>query len=75
MLKNVSFTELEDIYNKYERLQSLIGILQTFIAEVVEVAGAPSNSIANALFEIELEIEDNNEKLKNIFSKEGGVMA
>lgn len=56
--------ELENIYYKYERLTSLIGILQMFTAEVVEIAGAPADSITNALFEIELEMQENNDKLK-----------
>lgn len=56
--------ELEDIHYKYERLTSLIGILQMFTAEIVEVAGAPADSLANALFEIELEMQENNDKLK-----------
>lgn len=56
--------ELEDIHYKYERLTSLIGILQMFTAEVVEIAGAPADSITNALFEIELEMQENNDKLK-----------
>lgn len=50
MLKNVDFTELEDIYYKYERLQSMIGILQMFTAEIIEIAGAPSDSLSDALF-------------------------
>lgn len=56
--------ELEDIHYKYERLTSLIGILQMFTAEVVEIAGAPADSLTNALFEIELEMQENNDKLK-----------
>ncbi len=55
--------ELEDIHYKYERLTSLIGILQMFTAEVVEVAGAPADSLTNALFEIELEMQENNDEL------------
>ena len=63
---------LEDIQYKYERLTSLIGILQMFTAEVVEIAGAPSGSLAEALYEIELELLENNEKFKNIIlGKEG----
>lgn len=56
--------ELEDIHYKYERLTSLIGILQMFTAEIVEVADAPADSLTNALFEIELEMQENNDKLK-----------
>ncbi len=69
MGKHKIFAELEDIYFKYERLQSLIGILQMFTAEIVEIAGAPSNSLADALFEIEIEMKKNNDKLKNFFAE------
>jgi len=63
---------LEDIQYKYERLTSLVGILQMFTAEVVDIVGAPSGSLAEALYEIELELLENNEKFKNIiFGKEG----
>ena len=58
--------ELENIHYKYERLTSLIGILQMFTAEIVEIAGAPSNSLNDALFEIELELQENNEQFKNL---------
>lgn len=58
--------ELEDIHYKYKRLTSLIAILQMFTAEIVEVAGAPADSLTNALFEIELEMQENNDKLKSI---------
>lgn len=73
MLKNVDFTELEDIYYKYERLQSMIGILQMFTAEIIEIAGAPSDSLSDALFEVEMEMGENNNRLKSIFMKKGGV--
>ena len=64
--------ELENIHYKYERLTSLIGILQMFTAEIVEIAGAPSNSLNDALFEIELELQENNEQFKNIIWENGG---
>ena len=67
------FSELEDIYYKYERLESLIGILQMFTAEVVEVAGAPADSLTNALFEIELEMDKTNERLKGLIKQKGGA--
>ena len=73
MLKNASFTELEDIHYKYERLQSMIGILQMFTAEIIEIAGAPSNSLSDALFEVEMEMKENNDRLKSIFMRKGGV--
>lgn len=58
--------ELENVHYKYERLTSLIGILQMFTAEIVEIAGAPANCLNDALFEIELEMQENNDKLKSI---------
>ncbi len=42
---------LEDIQYKYERLTSLIDILQMLTAEIVEIAGAPSGSLAEGLYE------------------------
>lgn len=65
--------ELEDIHYRYERLTSLIGILQQFIAEQVEVAGAPRDSLTNALFEIELNMCENNDRLKGFFQQKRGA--
>lgn len=65
--------ELEQIHYKYERLTSLIGILQMFVAEVVDVAGAPENSLNNALYEIEGEMEETNDRLKCLFAGKGGA--
>lgn len=70
----MSKIDLEDIHNKYERLQSLIGILQMLVAEVVEVAGVPDDSLKNALLEIEIEMGENNERLKGFIREKGGVM-
>lgn len=64
--------ELENIHYKYERLTSLIGILQMFTAEIVEIAGAPANCLNDALFEIELEMQENNENFKNLIWENGG---
>lgn len=61
--------ELEEIHFKYERLTSLIGILQMFVAEVVDIAGAPEDSLSNALYEIELEMDKTNERLKGLMKK------
>ena len=70
----MKYHELEDIHYKYERLQSLIGILQIFFAEVAEVANTPSDSIPNALFEIEIEMKKNNDRLKSFFvGKDGAI--
>lgn len=65
--------ELDGIHYKYERLTSLIGILQQFVAEQVDIAGAPEDSLNNALYEIELGLEENNNRLKGLFQKEGGA--
>ena len=65
--------ELDEIHYKYERLTSLIGILQQFVAEQVDIAGAPERSLTDALYEIELGMDENNSRLKGIFQKKGGA--
>ena len=67
------FMELDEIHYKYERLTSLIGILQQFVAEQVDIAGAPERSLTDALDEIELGMDENNSRLKGIFQKKGGA--
>lgn len=67
------YRELEDIHYKYERLQSLVGILQMFVSEVAEVTNAPSDSVSNALYEIEEGLEENNDRLKSLFTRKGGA--
>lgn len=67
------FMELDEIHYKYERLTSLIGILQQFVAEQVDIAGAPERSLTDALYEIELGMDENNSRLKGIFQKKGGA--
>ncbi len=67
------FTELDEIHYKYERLTSLIGILQQFVAEQVDIAGAPEDSLNNALYEIKLGMDENNNRLKALFQKKGGA--
>ena len=65
--------ELDEIHYKYERLTSLISILQQFVAEQVEIAGAPERSLNDALYEIELGLDENNDRLKGLFQKKGGA--
>ena len=65
--------ELEEIHYRYERLTSLIGILQQFVAEQVDIAGAPERSFNDALFEIELGMDENNSRLKALFDEKGGA--
>ena len=67
--------ELENIHYRYERLTSLISILQQFVSEQVDITGAPSDSLTNALYEIELGMNENDSRLKGIFQKKGGVTA
>lgn len=64
--------ELDEIHFRYERLTSLIGILQIFIERVVEVTDAPADSLSNALYEIELGMDENNERLKAVLTRKGG---
>lgn len=66
-------SKLENILFKYERLVSLISILQMYVAEVVEVAGEPAGNLNNALFEIEMEMDKTNEMLKSLLDQKGGV--
>lgn len=61
-------TELGDIHFRYERLTSLIGLLQQITDEMVEVAGIPQNSLSNALYEIELDMDENNNRLKKLMA-------
>lgn len=60
------YSALEDIHFKYERLKALISILQQYTAECVEIAGAPDNVVEHSLYEIEMGMQENNEKLKEI---------
>lgn len=74
MNENEKSVDLEDILFKYERLTSLVGIMQMLVAEVVEIAGTSTDSLANALFEVELEMEKNNERLKSAIQQKGGAV-
>lgn len=53
----------------------MIGILQMFVAEMVDIAGAPENSLNNALYEIEGEMEKTNARPKCLFAGKGGATA
>ena len=59
-------TTLEDIHFKYERLTSLISLLQVVAAELIDVAGVPGDSYSNALYEVEIGMIETNEKLKDV---------
>lgn len=65
--------KLDYIHYRYERLTSLIGILQQFVSEQIDIAGAPERSLNDALYEIELGMEENNNQLKELFQKKGGA--
>lgn len=67
------FMELDEIHYRYERLESLVSLLQMMAAEMMEVAGVPRDSLSNALYEIELGMHDNNSRLKELFQKKGGA--
>ncbi|MCI8293549.1 MAG: hypothetical protein HFH53_08490 [Hespellia sp.] len=73
MKMNELLLELDCIHYKYERLESLIGILQMYVSEVVEVSGEPENSLGNALFEIEAGMNRANKEFKDLVRK-GGVV-
>ncbi len=75
MITHENLIELEDIQYRYERLASLISILQMFVAELVDVAGAPKNSLNDALFEIESGMTENNEAFKKVITTKGGAVA
>lgn len=62
-MKSIDILELDDIFSKYQRLTSLISILQTVVEESVEVAGVPADSLANALLEIEFGMDEANARL------------
>ena len=66
MNKQKLFTELDDIHFKYERLTSLIAILQLFVSDCVDITGTPENFISNTLYEIELEMDKTNRKLADL---------
>lgn len=73
MCEELKLIELDEIHYRYERLTSLIGLLQMMAAEMIEVAGVPQNSLSDALYEIELGMEDNNDQLKALFQKKGEI--
>lgn len=70
MSRNEFYDELDKISGKYERLESLIEILQMFVSESVEIAGAPADSLDNALYEIAESIEETNTRFKSLISAE-----
>ncbi len=63
-------SKLDDIHFRYTRLTSLIGLLQLLAAEMIEVAGIPQDGLSDALYEIEIGMKENNNRLKEIFREQ-----
>lgn len=61
-----SYSKLEDIQFKYERLGSLLSCLQSVVAEVAEVRGLPEHTLEYSLYELEMEMDRNNKELGEI---------
>ena len=67
MKADIKFLDvLSDIHFKYERMEAIISILQQYISECVEIAGAPKNSVGNSLYEIESGMMEANKRLRAI---------
>ena len=61
------YSRLEDIHFEYERITSIVGILQQLISDgCVEVAGLPENVMSYSLYEIETRSRDITEDLSKI---------
>lgn len=73
MDKHKFFLELDEICYKYKRLKSQISILQMFVAECVDITGEPKGGVSDFLYEVEMQIEENNEKLEKIIRQEVSV--
>lgn len=60
------FDVLDDIHFKYKRMEAIISILQQYISECVDVAGAPENAVENLLYEIELGMMEADKRLSAV---------
>ena len=61
------YSRLEDIHFEYERITSIVSILQQFISEgCVDVTGLPKNVMSYSLYEIEIRLQDITEDLSKI---------
>lgn len=61
------YSRLEDIHFEYERITSVVNILQQFVSEgCVEVAGLPENVMSYSLYEIRTRLQDITEDLSKI---------
>ena len=64
------YSALEDIIFKYERMEAMVSVLRQFLSEgCVDIIGAPENSISYSLYEIEMGLHDNNEKIREVRDK------
>lgn len=61
-----SYSKLEDIQFKYERLGSLLSCLQSVVSEMVDVIGLPEHVLEYSLYELEMEIDRNNKEFGKI---------
>lgn len=73
MNKHSFLTELDEIHYKYKRLASMICLLQMITAEMIDVAGVPEDSLTNALFEIELGMDETNSRLKRLIEQKENI--
>ena len=61
------YSRLEDIHFEYERITSVVDILQQFVSEgCVEVASLPENVMSYSLYEIRTRLQDITEDLSKI---------
>lgn len=61
------YSRLDDIHFEYERITSIVSILQQLISDGgVEVAGLPKNAMSYSLYEIETRLRDITEDLSRI---------
>lgn len=61
------YSRLEDIHFEYERITSIVSILQQLISEgCVDVTGLPKNVMNYSLYEIETRLQDITEDLSKI---------
>lgn len=70
MMDRETYSVLEDMHFKYERLCSVVSCLWMLVAEgPVEIKGLPENALAYSLYEIEDELDKNNKILGGILEK------
>lgn len=60
------FMALDELLYKYDRLTGLISIMQQYMSQCVDIAGAPEGAVENSLYEIELGMQEANKRLGEI---------